>query len=73
MYFLIPKYLRKDFDTEEEFYSYLSAEDYNTDNETAGVCFGIGMNKTADNKYSTKIYFNDQSFLGSRFAYGIPP
>ena len=71
--YFLPRYRSKDFDNETAFFDYVASEEYNTDRlHAAGVCFGIGLNKTAENKYSVKLYFNDQSYLASRFAYGIP-
>jgi hypothetical protein len=30
------------------------------------------INKTAENKYSTKFYFNDESYLANEYSYAIP-
>lgn len=72
--YFLPRYRKQEFDNETQFYDYIASEDYNTDRlHKAGVCFGVGINKTKDeNKYQIKLYFNDQSYLASRFAYGIP-
>lgn len=70
---LIPKYTVVYFDNETELFDYIADPGYNDNSTVPGVCLGFGVNETEDGSYEAKFYFNDQSFLGSVYAYAIPP
>lgn len=69
----MPHYRLQNFENETVFFEYISAEDYNTDRETDGICMGLGINVTADeNTWDTKLYFTDATFLGTKLGVGVP-
>lgn len=70
---IVPAYRTQFFANKEELFDYVASPDYLKDFEHQGICMGVEVLNTTDpDDYKLNFYFNDQSFLATRFAYGIP-
>ena len=67
----LPDFYFKYFDSEEELFSYTSAETYSYPDGNEPVCYGFNLVKN-DNAWNLTIYINDQSDFGGQGSVGIP-
>ena len=69
---VVPAYRTQYFASKEELFDYVASPDYLKDFDHQGICFGVEVLNDKDDDYAVNFYFNDQAFLASRLAYGIP-
>jgi hypothetical protein len=64
----VPKYQNIHFDTEDEFNSYISADDYGTGNNK-GICVALSATNTTKSDWHMNIHMNDHRIGVSKFSY----